>query len=99
MVDTDDRAVRIEFSNDARQAVSELSMAVEMSRGQSLLFERRTGGLHVCARAEDKPEQCWTALGAWPDEDEVIEEGIGQTLVADRMYGEALAAASVLAAD
>jgi glucose-6-phosphate dehydrogenase assembly protein OpcA len=99
MVDTDDRAVRIEFSNDARQAVSELSLAVEMSTGRSLLFERRTGGLHVCVRAADRHEQCWTALGAWPDEDEIIEEGIRQTLVADRMYGEALAAASVLAGD
>ena len=99
MVGADDRAVRIELSNDARRAVSDLSLAVEMSSGRSLSFERRTGGLHVCARAEARHDQCWTALGAWPDEDEVIEEGIRQTLLADRMYGEALAAASVLAGD
>ncbi|MGZ6648756.1 MAG: hypothetical protein ACXVHB_14870 [Solirubrobacteraceae bacterium] len=68
-----------------------------MLSGQSLSFARGTGGLHVCARAEDRHEQCWTALGAWPDEEDVIEEGIRQTLLEDRMYGEALAAASVLA--
>ena len=97
MVGADGRAVRIELHNDARRAVSDMSLAVEMSPGRSLSFERETGGLHVCARADDRHEQCWTALGAWTTEEEVIEEGIRETLLADRMYGEALAAANVLA--
>jgi hypothetical protein len=68
-----------------------------MLSGRSLSFARGTGGLHVCARAENRPEQCWTALGAWPDEADVIDDAIRQTLLSDGMYGEALAAANVLA--
>jgi hypothetical protein len=93
------RAVRIALSNHARRAVSDLALAVEMSSGWSLSLERRTGGLHVCVRAEPRHEQCCTAVGVWPDEDEVIEEGTRQNRLAGRMYGEARAAARVLAVD
>lgn len=96
-VGADGRAVRIELGKDARRGVSDLALTVETLSGRSLSFERGTGGLHVCARAENRPEQCWTALGAWPDEADVIDDAIRQTLLSDGMYGEALAAASVLA--
>jgi glucose-6-phosphate dehydrogenase assembly protein OpcA len=99
LVGAQDRAVRIELSNDPRRPVSELLLTVETSSGRSLSFAQGIGGLHVCARSDDRHEQCWTALGAWPDEEEVIERGIRETLVADRMYGESLAAANVLIGD
>lgn len=90
-------AVRIELHKDRRRPVSGLALAVETDSGRLLSFERETGGLKGCDRDGNGREQCWTSLGAWPDEGDVLQDGMRQALLIDPLYGEALAAASVLA--
>jgi glucose-6-phosphate dehydrogenase assembly protein OpcA len=88
--------VRIELHTDRRRPVSGLTLALETESGRLVSFKRETGGLQVCDRNGNGREQCWTSLGAWPDEDDVLDDGMHRALLMDPLYGEALAAASVL---
>lgn len=96
VADAPQGAVRIELHKDRRRPVSGLALALETDSGRLLSFERETGGLQVCDRTGSGREQCWTSLGAWADEGDVLEDGIRQALLTDPLYGEALAAASIL---
>jgi glucose-6-phosphate dehydrogenase assembly protein OpcA len=88
--------VRIVLQKDRRQPVAGLALTIDTA-SRSLSFERGSGGLRVCDRESNGRARGWTSLGAWPDEGDVLEEGIRQTLLSDSLYGGALAAASVLA--
>lgn len=96
VADAPQGAVRIELHTDRRRPACGLALTLETESGRLLSFERETGGLQVCDRDGSGREQCWTSLGAWPDEGDVLEDGMRQALLIDPLYGEALAAASIL---
>jgi glucose-6-phosphate dehydrogenase assembly protein OpcA len=64
--------------------------------GAEFSLDRGAGGLAATSRGSDGAERRWTLLGASRGEGGILGEGLRQSLLRDRTYGEALESAEAM---
>jgi glucose-6-phosphate dehydrogenase assembly protein OpcA len=82
--------VWITLESAAQEMPGLAGVTITLSDGSSLALDRGAGGLHVIETDGDGHERRWRLLGASRGEGGILGEGIRQSLVGDRIYGEAL---------
>ena len=71
-------------------------VTIETRSGLSVSLDRGSGGLSARRRTPDGHESRWTVLGASRGEAGILGEGIRQSLLRDKGYGQALTAAGTM---
>jgi glucose-6-phosphate dehydrogenase assembly protein OpcA len=90
--------VSIRLVSVPQEAPGLAGITLRLRDGSSLSLDRGRGGLHAVRRDAGGAEQSFTLLGASRGEGGILGEGIGQSLMHDTVYGEALRATAGLLA-
>jgi hypothetical protein len=89
-------AVRMTLESVALDVPGLMGVTLGFRGGSEISLDRGPGGLHASSRASDGTERSWILLGASRGEGGILGEGIRQSLLRDRSYGDALAAAEAM---